>query len=237
MAKRTCDPTSGSIGSQTYLIGRNGQIVRTRAIPANPKTPAQQTARADFTTASKRWDSLTDDQRAAWRTAASDVMSKTRLGMNGKLTGNQYYVQVNAALAALGAPSVNVPPAAPEFTDIPVSGLTITNSSGTIAINLDTTDSPPDGTEWLSFKPVKPGVNRTPQLLLMGVLGSPSSNKVNLTADYAARFGAPTAGQRLFVGVREVINGLAGPITTYTAVVPNPAGSQKPKRHKAPVGK
>ena len=63
MAKRVCDPTSGKIGSQVYMIGRNGQVVRTRVIPANPRSQAQTDARGIFQTASQAWDSLTELNR------------------------------------------------------------------------------------------------------------------------------------------------------------------------------
>jgi hypothetical protein len=56
MAKRTCDPTIGSIGPQTYWLGRNGQIVRQRVVPANPQTTYQKTVRANLKTSTTELD-------------------------------------------------------------------------------------------------------------------------------------------------------------------------------------
>jgi len=220
MAKRVCDPTSGSIGKETYLIGRNGQVVRTRAIPSNPKTAAQVAARADFKTASQGWDALTDDQRAAWRVFGSALKSKSRLGMSGSLTGNQAFVQVNAALEASGDEQVTDPPAAPAFTGTNVTALVITNTAGVISLKLSTTDSPPDGTELWGAGPVKAGVNRTPGMVLLGTLNSPVTGKVDISAQYAARFGSPPVGSRVFVAVREMENGLKGEELGFNATVP-----------------
>ena len=115
MAKRVCDPTSGSIARETYLVGRNGQVVRTRAIPQNPNTLAQIAARASLATASQMWRTLTQPQREAWTVAAGNVPSRPRLGQSGPLTGEQLFCKLNAALSLMGAELVTTPPALPTF--------------------------------------------------------------------------------------------------------------------------
>ena len=220
MAKRTCDPTSGSIGRQVYLIGRNGQVVRTRAIPANPKTDAQLAARAHLTDAAKGWDALTDVQRAAWRATAAGMKSKPRLGMSGALTGIQLYVMVNANRAAIGTDTVQNPPSVPEIGAIPVTALTAANASNVITLKLTTTDTPDDGTELWAAAPVKAGVNRCPSLVLLGLVTTPVNNAINITTQYAARFGTPAVGQRVFVQLVNNTDGYKGRPIQLNAVVP-----------------
>ena len=220
MALRTCDPTSGSIGKQTYAVSRLRQIVRTRAIPANPNTNAQKLARANFTTASKAWDQLTDAQRAAWRAAAADVMSKSRLGQKASLTGNQYFLLVNANLAALSEDQVTAPPATPSFADLPITALVITNAANVATLKLTTTDNPPDHCELWAAAPTKAGVGRTPSMVLLNALDTPTSNAIDITAVYKARFGNPAVAQRVFVGVKQINLGIAGPMLTFNATMP-----------------
>lgn len=222
MAKRTCDPTSGSIGRQVYMIGRNGQVVRTRAIPANPKSDAQLAARAHLTDAAKGWDALTDAKRAAWRAAATSMKSKPRLGMSGALTGIQLYVLVNANLAAIGGAPVTDPPAVPNIAAIPIDALSITNTTGAIALKLHTTDAPEDGTELWAAAPVKAGVARCPSLVLLGQTDSPVNNNIDITTMYTDRFGVPAVGARVFVQVVNQTLGYKGRPLQFDTVVPAP---------------
>lgn len=222
MAKRICDPTSGSIGSQVYGIGRNGQFVRAKVTPANPNTHSQQVARVNFSTQSSRWDALTEDERTTWRTAAGNVRSKMRLGSDGALTGNQHFVQVNARLAATGQDAVDVPAADAPMPANPLGNLVITNAAGALALKLGCPTAPADFTEIWGAPPVKAGVARVPQLFLLGLCPVPAAGSAVITALYTSKFGAPAVGQRIFIGSRSTINGMAGPMVATTAIVPAP---------------
>jgi hypothetical protein len=218
--KRICDPSSGKLGNQVYLQGRNGQVVRTRAIPSNPRTTQQSLARSALTIASKMWDTITEQQRDAWRVAASAIQSKARLGMSGPLTGNQLFVKINAALAEIEDEMVLVPPAQPSFVAIPISSLYITNTGGVIALGLNTTGAPTDGTMLRAAGPVKQGVDRCPDVVSLGVLDSPSNNKIVITSAYTTRFGVPPVGSKVFVKVNQNIDGWEDIPITFSAIVP-----------------
>ena len=221
MAKRTCDPTSGSIGKQTYGIGRNGQFVRYRAIPANPKTITQESQRAILTTQSKAWDALTDDQRKAWSTAASGYNSKARLGTSGPLTGNQYFCQINCALVTLGIDAFSNPPAYEAPGENTTGSLVITNTAGVIAITVGSPDAQPSNTEVWSSKPCRPGVQRTPELFLLGILPAPSAGAASLTNLLTSKWGVLRVGERIFVGIQTLsASGAKAPMVITTAVVP-----------------
>lgn len=218
--KRICDPSSGKFGIAVYQGGRYGQVVRALAIPTNPRSAAQSLVRARMTTVSRAWQTLTQAQRDAWTSTALNVQSKPRLGLYGALTGSQLHMKINASLLEQGGAVVAVPPAIPEFSDLPISALVITNTGGTIAIKLSTTDSPPDGTMLAGAAPCSQGIARCPDTVGLGPLDSPVTNAITITTAYTARFGVPAVGKKVFVKVNESINGWQAYPTIFTAVVP-----------------
>jgi len=220
MAKRTCDPTSGKIGNQIYFEGRNGQVVRTRVIPANPKSNAQSNVRADFKTASALWDTIGQVKQLAWIAAAAAFQSKARLGMSGPLTGNQYFVKVNANLLGAGSSTVTDPPAAPSFTDLPVTALTATNPAGVGTLIFSATGTWPVKTVLLGAAPQKNGVHRVPQMVELGAATAIANSASNCTSLYSARFGNPATGSKVFLGLKQTTGGFDGVLMTFSAVIP-----------------
>lgn len=220
MAKRQCDPTSGSIGLHTYLQGRNGQVVRFRAVPVNPRSAPQIAARARMTTVSQGWRALTEEQREAWRAAAVGVNSRPRLAQYGALTGEQLYCRINLSLTSIGGDAVDAPPAYPEFTAVPVSSLEITNTGGTIALKLVTTGTPADGATLRGAGPVSTGIQRPPRLAVLGTLDAPAANRITVTTLYVARYGVPGVGKRVFVSVNNNIDGWEDLPVWFSAEVP-----------------
>ena len=221
--KRICDPSSGKLGITVYQGGRYGQVVRALAIPTNPRSTAQSTARANMTTVSRGWRGLTEEQRAAWTAAALSVQSKPRLGLYGQLTGSQLYMKINASILEIGGSIVSAPPAVPEFVTLPVSALVITNAAGVIALKLTTTDSPPDGTCLAGAAPCSAGIARCPDTVGLGTLDSPVANDITITTAYVSRFGVPAVGKKVFVKVNESTNGWQALPTIFSAIVPTAA--------------
>ena len=95
---------AGKIGKMVYQLNRYGQICYPAFIPANPRTPAQQAIRGIFGAVSKRWRTLTEEQRRVWIAVAATILSKPRLSQCGPLTGLQLFVKVNVYLAYRGQP-------------------------------------------------------------------------------------------------------------------------------------
>jgi hypothetical protein len=220
MAKRICDPTSGKIGSQVYGIGRNGQFVRTRVVPANPNTTHQQTVRGNFTLASQGWDALTQEQQLAWIAAANNYQTRKVLGMSGPMTGNQLFVRINANLLEVGAAQVDVPPATPQIPAVAPANLVISNTAGVIAVRLTCPTDPGENCVVRGSAPVKNGVHVNPGTVTLGLCPAPAQGSSNITGLYTARYGVPTVGTKLFVEVYNTVNGFDGPRSTFSAVVP-----------------
>lgn len=220
MAKRQCDPTSGSIGLHTYLQGRNGQVVRFRATPSNPKSAAQVAARNNLGDTARLWRALTDAQRDEWTAAALGVNSRPRLGSYGALTGEQLYCRINIVLVTFGQERVDVPPAFPTFPDLAVTALVITNTGGTIALKLTAPSDPGEMTIIRGSAAVSAGINRPPRMVILGTCPGPVTGSSTITPLYTPRYGVPTVGKRVFIAANQYVSGWESDLTVFNAVVP-----------------
>jgi len=213
-------PQVGKLGLTVTWPGRNGLIRRTLVIPANPQTAEQQLVRNQLQTTTMGYRALTDAQQDAWIAAAAAIQSKPTLGQSGPLTGLQLYTKINCSLLAIGGSPVTAPPAPPVFATLPVSSLTITNAAGVIALKLDTTDSPADGSMLWGCPPQSAGTRRPTRWNFLGTLDSPVSNQINITTAYTAKFGIPAVDDRVFVKVNQNINGYQDVPVIFSGRVP-----------------
>jgi hypothetical protein len=213
-------PQLGKLGLTVTWPGRNGLIRRILAVPRNPRTSAQQVVRQNLATQAAAYDALTDEQQQAWIATAAQMQSKPTLGQSGPLTGLQLFTKLNCALLAIGGDAVTTPPAKPLLEPLPIDALDITNTSGTIAIRLHTTGSPPDGTMLRACAPEKSGCRRGVSYRLLGTLGSPVSSYITITTAYTGRFGVPPVGSRVFVSVNANVDGYEGIPLVFSARVP-----------------
>lgn len=218
--KRICDPSSGRLGGVVYLMGRNGQVVRTRVVPANPKSTSQRAIRASFSGASQGWDALTQNQQLAWIIAAAGHKSAPRLGMQGALTGNQFYVKINTTLTQFGQVAVDAPPVTPSIDPVAPQSLQVTNTTGTIALKLTCPTSPGENTVLLGAAPTKSGVHRVPALYVLGTCPAPAQGSAAITSLYTAKFGVPPVGSKVFIGAYVMDSGFKGPQSVFSALVP-----------------
>ena len=220
MAKRQCDPTSGSIGLQVYVPARNGQVVRIRAIPSNPKTAEQTAVRTMLARWAAGWRVLTEEQRLAWTAAALTHKSKSRLGQSGPLTGEQLYVRINVNLNICGEPAEALPPDPPAFTANMVTGLELLNPGGVVSIKL-TCSGTSTAFNWISACPaLSAGRGRPYGMNALGVMPSVGNGKSNITTLYSAKFGTPTAGKKIIVGTHQILNGWADGGLLFSGIVP-----------------
>jgi hypothetical protein len=214
------EPKEGKLGTVVYQGGRYGQIVRALVIPTNPRSSAQRAVRARLVTTVRGWAGLTQLQRDAWTAAAVALQSVPRLGLSGKLTGNQLYTKVNCNLLIIGGDPVSAPPTIPTFQPLPITGLQITNVSNVIALKLVKTGSPPDGTMLRGAPPCSAGRYRSPNAVVLGTLSTPVGNAIDITSAYTGRFGVPPVGAKVFTFVNQNVDGFADLPIEFSAVVP-----------------
>jgi hypothetical protein len=119
-------PRSGKRGNMVWQRNRHGQYSYPAFVPANPRTPAQMAVRGVFGAVSKRWRTLSEDQRVCWCVAARRKKSRPRLCQCGPLTGFLYFIKINVTLANRGMAQVDLPPEHSEASQRIVSSLNCT---------------------------------------------------------------------------------------------------------------
>ena len=213
-------PQSGKRGLNVSQAGQFGQISRTLAIPANPRTGAQMSVRDNLSRVAARWRALTETQRAEWMAAATAVKSNTRLGQNGTLSGFQLFTKINCTLAQFGQDQVDAPPLQPQFPDLAPQNLVITNTAGVVALKLTCPTNPGENTIVRGSKPVSQGVEVCKDFRILGACPAPVTGSADITSLYTARYGSPKAGTKVYVQVNQVVDGWESLPRTYSAIVP-----------------
>lgn len=127
----------GSVGTETYARNQGGLYVRARTTPADPNTGDQQACRAAIAALSQYWSAtLTDQQRANWRTYAHQHPQADRFGNPHLVNGYTRFIQVNFpryridVAVAFDDPPLGSPIFPPAFT------FTADDSADTVTIDL-----------------------------------------------------------------------------------------------------
>lgn len=194
-------PQSGSIAGTVHSHNRAGQYTRNRRAPVQPiGTGRRAFIRSTFGAASTAWAALTDAERAAWVGFANAHPYTDALGQSIILTGQQMFVAMQINLVNSGQAATTTPPATTTLDDIVPVAFSAGVSSG-----LNWTAST-DATTCVFViacsMQVSPGrmFNKTFWQPLGGT-GYPTGLAgvyTLLTADYAAQFGTPVAGMKVF---------------------------------------
>jgi len=128
---------SGSIGGTTWSHNRFGAYVRNRSVPVNPSTDRQVAVRNAVRSLTIAWqNTITQAQRDAWNTYASNVTWLNRLGQTVSLTGLNHYVRCNTPRVQNGIAAVD---AAPTIFNLATAELELsaTASAATQQITID----------------------------------------------------------------------------------------------------
>ena len=200
--------------------GRNGQVRRTLAIPANPRTDAQMAVRSAVAQQARRFEGLPGAEQDAWNTAADGFKSTPSLGQSGPLTGLQLFVRVNSKLRLLGQEPVDVPPAVPEFPTVAPQNLVITNTSGTITLKLSCPTSPGQNTVLRASPPQNAAVRACHSFRIIGMCPTPAQGSADITSLYVTEFGTVPAGKRIFVRASTMVDGFESLPREFQARVP-----------------
>ncbi len=133
----------GSVGGSVFSAGSGGPIIRNRSMPINPRSPAQQGARARMAYLSQYWSSSLDDaQRAAWITYALNTAWTNKVGTSAKISGLAAFCRLNA-LAMQGGYDIS-PTAPPEYGHAGTPTFTITADAVGFAIGISEPSAPFD---------------------------------------------------------------------------------------------
>lgn len=196
-------PRSGSYAGVTSGHNRAGQYVRNRRVPTNNPTLRRTTIRAAMGAASSGYATLTPAQQAAWTAAADGHPVTDRLGSAIKLTGHQLYVSCSVALLNAGGAVSAVAPASFDVFDVSTSVATFGLVAG-LQITASESGSADDFLLVGLSAPVSAGRSFWSTYSQFTTSAGDTSPGAITTAAYAARFGAPLVGQKVFVKLTPV---------------------------------
>lgn len=197
-------PSSGSVANLVYSRNRGGQYTRNRTHPAQPAgTGRRALVKGYLKTASQAWTSVGGVVQAQWDVVARLHPVRNTLGELIYLTGQQFFIRINAQLLNIGGFVNNTPPASFAVPKMPQFVLTVTNAP-LVQVS-------PSGTGVLSDKyllafgkPVGLGRRTWFTWWQAAVVSAHFTAPSDQTAAYTAQFGALTSGHRVFLKVTPV---------------------------------
>lgn len=194
---------SGKLGGHVASKNRGGSYWRTKATPLNPQTSSQTGVRNSFTSLSQGWRGLTATQIASWNSAVTQFQKTNVFGDLKSPSGINLYIQLNTNIHTGGGTAITVPPSPSASPDI--TSVSVTSAAGTPAMSIVFAPSPvPATTAYVieatpMLSPGKSFVKN--QFRIIHVLPAAASTPYNALTAYEAKFGAPVAGQKVFVRV------------------------------------
>jgi hypothetical protein len=198
---------SGKRGKTVAFRSRFGQCEREHTVSRKPRTIAQLQSQAHFGRASLGWNDLTDEQRNAWRDFGKTVRSHPRGGQSGPLTGQNLFTAINRNQALLGLPPFAYPPERPEFGPNPVVGFSITRGRYGVALKLRVTAHYAGHIVLFASPPHNAGRSYCDKFIYLGPLPPPVGDEIDITEPYLRKLGNPPPGSRVFISVRQQVNG------------------------------
>jgi hypothetical protein len=209
---------SGSAGAMTASRNSSGQYYRNRAIPTQPRSPAQVARRATLSALSAGWRGLTAAQMTAWIAFGQSFTVTNSLGTAIHLTGLQSYVKVNSVNTLTGVSIVSTPPALPTFLPSTTTGVTAVAATPLIAV---TGAAPAGGTLFMIFASpqVSAGVSFQGNYRYLQTSQTFTAGSMSIQTAYAAKFGALISGKKIFVKVVQSQAGMQDNGTLYSVVV------------------
>ncbi len=211
-------PSSGSYQGLTFSRNRNGQYVRSRAIPVNPHTSFQAAVRARLASNAQDWRELTALQREGWATLGEQIVRNDTLGQSYTLTGFQAFVLVNNNKMAAGDTVVLDAP----VHDVPEPLTTVTATITVASFNVAFTPTPLAATEriFVSGGPQRsPGRTFEGDYRLLQVSAAAGLSPQVAFSSYIARMGTPVVGNKIFVSVQRYASGFLSTAINTSAIV------------------
>ena len=211
-------PRSGSYQSITASRNRYGQYLRSRATPVNPRSSAQGAARGRLSANAAAWRGLTSAQRAGWGALASQMSRTDALGTGYVLNAFGAFLSVNNNLLLVGSARVSDAPALVTPSTPDSVTLTLTASAFSVAYTPTPLGA---GTRLLAYASPQRSSGRSFEGDLRFTLASTAAqaSPLVLTTAYAARFGTPIAGNRVFCSFHTMVAGFrSGPLAISQVV-------------------
>lgn len=200
-------PQSGSLAGTVYSHNRAGQYTRNRRAPTQPAgTGRRATVRATLSVASSGFALLSTAVQDSWTSFAAGHPVTDALGQSVTLTGHQMFIRVYASLFNASGNTPTGPP-----IDLDPGTLRPVSFAWSIASGGSFTTGGTDAAKFYAIaysSPMSAGVrfNKTFwQPPGFDGNGTQDTTPIDLLpAVYAAQFGAPTLGKRIFARITPV---------------------------------
>lgn len=194
----------GKIGGHVASKNRGGAYLRTKVTPSNPNSSAQSKARSILSSLSQQWRTLTDTERLAWNEAVKDWATTDIFGDAKNPSGLNLFVKVNSNISNVEGDLLTTPPEKMEVPSSNLASISYDVSSGILSVNIDGLLA--DGVQTIvrATPPMSQGVTFVKnQLRVIGV-GAPVLGVIDLTGNYATKYGAITAGANVYASIQYV---------------------------------
>lgn len=209
---------SGSENGSTASRNRFGQYMRRRAIPVQPRTPAQLNQRARMSLNAAAWRTLTDAQRAGWLSLGAQMVRTDSLGQSYDLNGFLAYCSVNNNKLDAGDAAVPDAPALTTPPDLLTATITLTSAAFSVAYTATPLAA---GVRLYLFASTQQSAGRkfNGGYRLIAVTAAAAASPANILAAYTARLGVPVTGNRIFVSLQTYQAGFKGSPFNVSQVV------------------
>lgn len=213
----------GKLNGSVFSKNRGGAYMRTKVTPVNPQSLAQGLVRSTLTNLSQAWRGLTDAQRASWNGAVSGFTGTDIFGDVKTPSGINLYNKLNLNLASIGVAPISAPPSAVSVGYVSDLDLAADASANTIAATFTAIGGTVGQTVVVEATAgVSAGKNFVKsEFRKIGTFAGNATSPQAIGAMYVARFGAMTAGKKVFVRLKFIDNatGVAGQYTSASTIV------------------
>jgi hypothetical protein len=207
----------GKINGHVASKNRAGAYLRGKVTPSNPQTAAQSDVRARLSAFSQAWSGLTENQRAAWNAAVTSWMTNNVFGDGIMPSGKNLFTRLNANNNLIGGAVLSTPPLPVATTTADISNLAI--SVGGTSLEFDFANAAAG--QYLVIEataPQTPGTyNPSGRYRVIDTQQQTPAGTVDVWAEYVSKFGAPVAGQKVFLRVKSIVTA-TGQNTPYMAL-------------------
>lgn len=196
---------SGNLSGANFANSRFGLTVRKPRPPPGPPTETQLIIQAAHRLSRSRWPALTETQRDAWRSFATNRTYRNRLGSQRNLTGQQLFIKYDFQSAIAGLPSRPLPPPPSPFTW--PSDFILTATAGVSILIGPTPAFLPGGDTFIvaGSRPITTHpINHFARWAVIGVLTTPPGGILDCLAPFEGRFGTIQPTERIALRIRIV---------------------------------
>ncbi len=210
----------GKLGGHVASQNGGGSYLRTKVTPTNPQSTYQSEVRGLFGQISGAWSGMGQEAIRSWNSAVDEWKQTNIFGDLKAPSGKALFQRLNQQAQIAGFPKIELPPAKQDMVQgiitegaISIGGETITLTGAYALANARVM--------YFASPPVSAGTSFVKNLMrhIGGNVGN-NYSPGDAFENYVERFGTPVLGQKIFVGVKYVLEtGQASPLQIVETIV------------------